>query len=52
MQAQKEALVDVQAVIAEVVEPTAERLIPVAEELKDVYRQIEILEVSAALGGR
>jgi hypothetical protein len=28
-----------------VIEPTAEKLIPIAEELKDVYRQIELLEV-------
>jgi hypothetical protein len=37
--------VQVQAQISEVIEPTAEKLIPIAEELKDVYRQIELLEV-------
>ncbi|KAI5789882.1 hypothetical protein FPQ18DRAFT_261065, partial [Pyronema domesticum] len=45
MQNQKDILQDSQAQISTVIEPTAERLIPVAEELKDVYRQIDLLEV-------
>ncbi|CCX16505.1 Similar to hypothetical protein [Tuber melanosporum Mel28]; acc. no. XP_002838443 [Pyronema omphalodes CBS 100304] len=44
MQNQKDILQDSQAQISTVIEPTAERLIPVAEELKDVYRQIDLLE--------
>lgn len=39
----------VQTQISDVIEPTAEKLIPIAEELKDVYRQIELLEVSIVL---
>jgi len=39
----------VQTQISDVIEPTAEKLIPIAEELKDVYRQIELLEVSSLL---
>ena len=35
----------VQSQIADVIEPTAEKLLPIAQELKDVYRQIELLEV-------
>lgn len=35
----------VQSQIADVIEPTAEKLIPIAQELRDVYRQIELLEV-------
>jgi hypothetical protein len=35
----------VQAQISEVIEPAAEKLIPIAGELKEVYRQIELLEV-------
>ncbi|KAA8909789.1 hypothetical protein FN846DRAFT_775964 [Sphaerosporella brunnea] len=45
MKAQKDLVQDVQAQISEVIEPTAEKLVPIAEELKDVYRQIELLEV-------
>jgi hypothetical protein len=33
-----------QSQISNVIEPTAERLIPIAEELTGVYRQIELLE--------
>lgn len=35
-----------QSQISDVIEPTAEKLIPIADELKDVYRQIDLLEVS------
>lgn len=45
MTAQKEALREAQAQVARIIEPAAEALVPIAEELGDVYRQIELLEV-------
>lgn len=44
MTAQKEALREAQAQVARIIEPAAEALVPIAEELGDVYRQIELLE--------
>ncbi|PWW80651.1 hypothetical protein C7212DRAFT_356069 [Tuber magnatum] len=41
----KDGLQDAQSQISNIIEPTAERLVPIAAELKGVYRQIDLLEV-------
>ncbi|KAG0635678.1 hypothetical protein HOY80DRAFT_892646 [Tuber brumale] len=41
----KDGLQDTQSQISNIIEPTAERLVPIATELKNVYRQIDLLEV-------
>jgi hypothetical protein len=41
----KDGLQDTQSQISNIIEPTAERLVPIAMELKNVYRQIDLLEV-------
>lgn len=41
----KDGLQDAQSQISDIIEPTAERLVPIATELKSVYRQIDLLEV-------
>jgi len=43
--AQKDILQDAQSQISNVIEPTAERLLPIVSELQDVYHQIDLLEV-------
>lgn len=44
LSSQKEVLQHAQAQISTVIEPTAAELIPIAEELEDVYKQIDLLE--------